>query len=275
MNVKHVKNGKGVGVMRFKAVKHILEVILFSAIPALFSYLASSDLVFNKLIEMNVIGSAINIPVVQDCCLWISIVSSALLLSLRFIITKIKYDLALEERNLLIRMNKNVLAGALRKICFEDQPNFDVRIFIPKHPIKYKLAEMLRWQECRRKFIIKNIDLIAEQGTTKDLEFEVYPRQEGLVGECYQRKCMVYDDNLEENNNTLYNLRENQISRTANLKWSICCPVLDANNQVIAIMALDGKTKIEIKNENKKALNEHVIAFSRLLYDSVPQLFKR
>ena len=86
---------------------------------------------------------------------------------------------------------------------------------------------------------------------------------------------MVFDDNLEHSNSTDYNLGENQISRTSNLKWSICCPIFDTNNAVVAILALDGKSKITIAEENAPILNEHIVAFSRLLYDSVPQLFKR
>ena len=248
---------------------------MISALPAFLSYLASSELIFLKLIEKNIIGSAINIPVVQDYCLWISILLSAIFLSGQLVLVKVKYDHTLEERNLLIRMSKNILSGTLGKLCFSNQPNFDVRIFIPQWPILYRLAEKMHFLNIKQKFIIKNIDLIAEQGTTKDLEFEVCPNQEGLVGLCYQSKSIVFDDNLEHSNSTDYNLGENQISRTSNLKWSICCPIFDTNNAVVAILALDGKSKITIAEENAPILNEHIVAFSRLLYDSVPQLFKR
>lgn len=156
-----------------------------------------------------------------------------------------------------------------------NQADFDIRIFIPKFPTLYKIADFLRIPNVPRKFVIKNIELIAEPGTTNNLEFEVFPHQEGLVGDCYFRKAMVYDDDLETTNSINYNLGQNQITRTSNLKWSICCPVFEDSNTVVAILALDGKTKITIDQRNESALREQLIAFSRLLFDSVPQLFKR
>ena len=261
--------------MKSKFLKHLLQTLLVSALPAFLSFLASSELIFLKLIEKNIVSNAINIPVIQDYCLWVGFLLSAFFLSGQLLLVKVKYDRTLEERNLLIRMSKDILSGTLGKLCFSNQPNFDVRIFIPKWPLLYSLEEAIHFPNSKRKFIIKNIDLIAEQGTTKDLEFEVFPKQEGLVGLCYQSKSMVLDDDLEHSNSTEYNLGENQISRTSNLKWSICCPIFDTNNTVVAILALDGKSKITIAEENIPILNEHVVAFSRLLYDSVPQLFKR
>ena len=258
-----------------KIIKEILLVIIFSAIPSTLSYLANSSLVFDKLIQWRILSEGINVPLIQDYCLWIGIVFSAICLSLNLIITKIKYDGILDERNLLIKMNKDILSSSLGKRFLSDSSAFDIRIFIPKHLLLYKITDRLRINNISKKFIIKNVDLIANQGVTKDLQFEVSPKQEGLVGLCYHNKVMVYDDDLENTNNKNYSLNQNQISRTTNLKWSICCPVCDENDTVIAIIALDGKTKITIDKEKEVALRTDLLAFSRMLADSVPQLFKR
>lgn len=261
--------------MKRKIVKHLLVTIIVSAIPACLSYLASSALIFNKLIELKILNESVNVQLVQDYCLWIGILLSAIFLSCDLIAVKVRYDYLLEERNQLIQMNKNILASALAKICLSNQADFDIRIFIPKHPIFYRIAEVLQIPDVHLKFVIKNIDLIAEPGTTNNLEFEVFPNQEGLVGECYAQKAMVYDDDLEATNSVIYNLGQNQIARTSNLKWSVCCPVFADSNTVVAILALDGKTKITIDQRNESALREQLVAFSSLLYDSVPSLFKR
>lgn len=261
--------------MRKSAFLHIIKIVIVSVIPACLSYLANSELIFDKLIEMNIVSSSIQVSLIQDYCLWIGIVVSAIFLSGQLIIVKIQYDRVSTERNLLIKMSKNIFAGTLGKACFSNHPEFDVRIFIPKHPIVYKFADLFHVTKITKKFVIKNIDLIAEQGLTKNLEFEVSPNQEGLVGLCYETKTMVYDDDLEHSNSVGYNLGQNQISRTSNLKWSVCCPIFGENDTVVAIIALDGKSKITIKKNNEPVLNEHIVAFSRLLYDSVPQLFKR
>ena len=108
------------------------------------------------------------------------------------------------------------------------------------------------------------------------MEFEVSPDPQGLVGLCYNIRSVVYDDDLERNNgDDIYNLTEYQLSRTTNLKWSICCPVFDTSNTVIAILALDGKNQITIDDNNKSEIRNQIVVFSRLLYDAVPQLFRR
>ncbi len=258
-----------------KFLKEVILVVIFSVISAVLSYLANSSLIFDKMILHGFLSENVNIPLIQDYCLWIGIVLSALFLSLNLIITKFQYDRVLEERNSLIKMNKDILSSSLGKRFLSDSSNFDIRIFIPKHLWLYKIADKLHIDKISKKFAIKNIDLIANQGVTKDLEFEVSPETEGLVGICYQTKAMVYDDNLEKTNNEIYKLNQNQIARTTSLKWSICCPVCDESNSVIAIIALDGKTKITINKEKEAALRDELLAFSRMLADSVPQLFKR
>lgn len=261
--------------MRNKIIKQIIGVLLLSMIPAFLSYMSNSALFFDKLKEWGFLGENLNIPVIQDRCLIISIVFSAVALSMNLCATKIKYDFALEQRNMLIRMNKKILSSSLDKHCFSQVSSFDIRIFIPKYPTIYKLAEKFGFKQFHKKFIIKNIDLISEQGITKNLEFEVYPQEEGLVGMCYKNKVMVYDDDLEHTNDQIYQLSKSQINRTSDLKWSICCPICVEADTVVAIVALDGKTKIKIDKKREIVLQKELSAFCYMLYDSVPQLFKR
>lgn len=263
-----------VRTMKTKTLKTLIVTIVFSAIPAFLSYLASSSLIFDKLIQIGFLGETINIPLVQDYCLWIGIAFSAIFLSAKLFCTKQKYSHVLEQRNALIKMNKNILASSLGQRILSNSFAFDIRIFIPKHPFLYKILEKLHIM-INKKFIIKNIDLIAEQGTTMGLSFEVFPKQEGLVGACYSTKAMIYDDDLEHTNCEKYQLKQNQIARTSGLKWSICCPIFDESNVVVAVLALDGKTRIKIDKEKEAMLREEILVFSRMLYDSVPMLFKR
>lgn len=197
-----------------KIARQILSVIFFSAISAFSSYLANSTLIFDELIKRGLIGENINIPIVQDYCLWIGVVFSALTLSLNLIVTKVKHDHILEKRNSLIKMIKNIMSSSLGKRFLSDSSTFDIRIFIPKYPVLYRIADNFGINLIRKKFIIKNIELIAEQGITKNLQFEVHPHQEGLVGICYNTKAMVYDDDLEHTNYKKYHLKQNQINRT-------------------------------------------------------------
>jgi hypothetical protein len=200
---------------------------------------------------------------------------NSLVLALSLICAQLERDGIREQRNLLIRMNKNILSSSLGKAFQKTKLDFDVRLFVPKYPNLYKLAKTINFIPHKKHFIIVNLDLLAEQGVTKDLQFEVWPNCQGLVGLCYRDKIMMYDDNLEATNDCDYGLSKNQVFRTSDLKWSICCPILNERDEVVAILALDGKQKIYIDDSRVNALRDEVVAFSRLLYDSVPQLFKR
>ena len=261
--------------MKSKIIKNILVTLVMSAIPSILSYLASSNVIFDYLIDHNIVGSAINIPFIQDCCLWIGILFSAVFLSLRLIIVQIRFDSIQEERNMLIKMSKEIVSKALADSCTPSPQDFDIRLFLPKRPVLYRILDFLRISRVPRKFAIKNIELIAEQGTTKNLEFEVSPNSQGLVGKSYADKSIIFDDNLETNNSVDYNLGHNQIQRTSSLKWSICCPILSQDNNVVAILAIDGQTKMAIKSSKKNELFQVISGYSRMLYDNVPPLFKR
>lgn len=257
-----------------KLVKTIAKTIIMSAIPAILSYLANSALVFDKLIEWKVLNAEADVPLIQDWCLWLSIAMTALLLSLNLIIAQYKYERTREERDSLIKMAKTILENSFVKKFFQEHVDFNMRFFIPKHHYLYWIADKLNLKFVKKKFVIKNIDLIADQGITKDLEFEVSPKTEGLVGKCYRDKSVLWDDGLESTNTTDYHLDAHQISRTADLKWIICCPIYGPTSEIVAILALDGKTNAKITDPEKKLCVE-LSAFSRMFFDSVPQLFKR
>lgn len=138
--------------MARKTVKQILSVTLLSAISAFLSYLANSTLIFDKLVQHGILGNTIDISLIQDYCLWIGIFVSAVGLSLNLIITKVKHDHILEQRNALIKMNKNILSSSLGKRFLSESSSFDIRIFVPKNPILYKIIDKLHIQNVKRFF---------------------------------------------------------------------------------------------------------------------------
>ena len=174
-------------------------------------------------------------------------------------------------------MNKSLLSGALNTCCTPNPMDFDIRIFLPKRPWNYRIFSKLPFKMFKKKkFSIKNIDVVSGAKNSWKLEFEVYPNQQGLVGMCYNEKAIVFDDNLEEtNSDPKYKLGRYHLSQTSELKWCICSPIFDENDEVVAILALDGKSKTKIDCQNKDALVNQILTFSTMLYGSVPQLFRR
>lgn len=261
--------------MENKKIKIVASVVIFTAIPSLLSYIANSNSAIVRLQRLNIIDKDINTGLIKDLCLLSSIILSVILLSFNLAKSKIKNEDIIEQRDLLLKLAKDMFGGALKKILSQNCSDFDVRIFVPKHPNLYRITELLHFNNIKKKFVIKNVSQIAQEGLTKNLEFQVYPNAQGLVGECYKNKALVYDDELNKTNSINYNLDINQITRTSNLEWSICCPICDKDNNVISIIALDGRKKITINAGKKDDLCKQVYAFSQMLYDAVPTLFRR
>ena len=259
--------------MTSRFFKHVVQGILFSAAPAFCSYAANSKVFLPGLQERGIIGGAVDLSQIQDTLLWVGIILSVVLLGGSLVVSNIKRDSAINQRNALIQMNKAILASTLSKCVGLENIDFDIRIFVPKHLHLYRAAKILRLN-VPRKFVIRNVELIAHPGITKKLQFEVYPRHEGLVGLCYDGKKMMYDDDLENTNDVLYDLGPNQIDKTSSLMWSICCPIIQEDDTVHAIIALDGKTKITLSEDAMNAFRSDLTAFSRMLFDTVPQLFR-
>lgn len=255
-----------------KTIKEFFKVLLATLVPSGLTYLANSDYFFQKLIEKRIIGESFNITQTQDVLLVLGIISSVLLLSLNLFFSKMRYNKTIEQRDQLLTMNAEIMKSALKPLGFGD---FDIRIFIPEHPIYYKILGLKKDVLGKKVFIIKNIQTLAKEGLTKNLQFEVQPNPQGLVGMCYEQKMICYDDDLENTNTTDYNLDNNQISRTSDLKWSICCPVFNNSEDIVAILALDGKTRMKIEKSQEKAIYDNLVCFSRLLFDASPNLFKR
>ena len=257
-----------------RKIKEIIIVVVFSVIPAILLYFSSSVHFFDYLKAHGVIGESLNIATIKEWCLVISIFLSALLLSLNLAFTKLKVITIENERNSLIKMIKGNPMGSIEKVLQISSSDYEIRIFVPKNPILYRIADRFRLSFIRKVFIIKNVSLIAEEGATRNLQFEVIPKSEGLVGKCYNNKRMEYDDNLESTNASEYELNHNQIAKTSSLQWSICCPVFDKNDNVAAIIALDGGKKITISNNVSNRLKQSLSTFSCMFYESIPSFFK-
>lgn len=123
-------------------------------------------------------------------------------------------------------------------------------------------------------YYIKNIEGLAEKDITDNLKFEVCPNRQGLVGECYEQKAILYDDDLENSNEINYNLTHYQIAKTNQLKFILVCPIFSENEEIISIVSFDSYDKIKIKEESKEILRQLVLNYTQSLYECIPDLFK-
>lgn len=255
--------------------KKIFYVIFVTIIAAFLNLISSSNRFINQLIKMNLLPVNTEVEHVKEISLIVSIVFSLIFISIKLAKEQIKNINSIEERNLLINMTKNILKDVLMEKFSKNFSSFNIRIFTQKYPRLYAFFDFFHIKNYKKVFKIKNIPQIAETGTTKDLEFEVFPKWQGLVGLCFENRCIIYDDNLQENNDKQYNLVNNQLSKTSNLEWSICFPLFDTKDNIVSIISFDGQKKINIEEKQETELSRQIIVFSIMLHDAVPQLFRR
>lgn len=248
--------------------KIVAVALITSAIPAIVTYLGKSDNIIDYLYARNYIGSAFDIDLFKSVCQIISIILSFSIILLQQLATNIKLDNGNKKINGLLYQTKMIFQEAL-SATLGSKVNFDVRIFVPiKKMINLERGRPLYFQ-------IVNYDGLCTAGTTNGLKFKVLPESEkqGLVGNCYNMRSMLYDDCLAQNNSSSYHLDNYQISKTRDLEFSIVCPLYNSSDDIVAIIAIDGKQKINI-TAHKSEITNNILTFSQTLYENVPELFK-
>lgn len=254
-----------------KKIKILFIALVTSAIPTALSYLGGADNILDTLSARGYIGNSVDLHSIKMVCQIISGLLTFVLITYNMAVSNWKNESKDIQINSLLYQNKTIFERAFSNII-GNAVNLDVRIFVPEERIIDVRKNKIKY------FKIKNYEGLCTAGTTNDLKFAVHPHDflEGLVGQCYDQKSMLLEDNLKEYNNTQYNLNRFQISKTRDLEFSIVCPLFkDGNNdEVVAVVAVDGKQKISINNANRENLINSVLTFSQLLYENVPELFK-
>lgn len=255
----------------------IIQGIIFSLVPAIFSYLGQSDNVWNYLVKKQYIGTRINISVIKDGCLVFSIVFTFIFLTFNLICSQIRENLYKKEWISFVRFNKEIFVKTLTDALGKEYSNINIRIFIPDKPLLWRIKRIV-YKKAKLSFVIKNIEGLANPGITNNLSFEVEPTSQGLVGECYNKKQMLYDDSLETSNETNYNLNGYQINKTNNLKFILVCPLFDINrnDRVTAVVAFDSTDPIKVDTrEKKEILRLSVLNYTQQLQEYAPELFRK
>lgn len=255
----------------------IIQVIGFSLIPSILQFLATSDSCLDDLQKSNIIGSSVNIVLMKNVLLILSIILSAILLSINLAYEKIENIKVRKQRDLLIKSNKDIFIKALCSQLELDYLDMNIRIFVPYNDrcyiIKSFFAKLFK-TDIKKIFVIKNIEYLSESNDMNDLKFEVYPNAQGLVGQCYKNKSIIYDENLKHKSKTNYNLTQYQKNKICDLEFSLCSPIFNSNDDIIAIVEFDSNERIPITKANKDVWKIFVTNYCQFIYDYIPDLFK-
>lgn len=255
----------------------IIEGILYSLIPALCTFLGQSDAL--ELLQKNeYIGKSVNINTIKNICFILSIFLTFSILTTKLIISQIRENRFREQRSNFIKFNKEIFVKTLMSEFGKEFENINIRIFVPKKPLVWYIRRIF-FKDTPLYFVIRNIEGLANPGLTKNLSFQVTPNKQGLVGDCYNSKQMVFDDDLEHNNKTYYDLSRSQVNKTNELKFSLVCPLFKDNNnndEIIAIVAFDSTDRILVDSDKKtKILERSIPNYTQQLLDYAPELFKK
>ena len=259
----------------YKKYKIILSVILFTLIPSLLTYSAKSVSFLDNLKASGFIGQHVDLIVIKDYFLLAGIIFSALLLSVNLAITTFKKDNIIEQRNLLIKLNKYIFLRGLEKTIGIPHIDMNIRIFVP-HKSKVLIFNSFFNIKIDNEieFGLRYINGLNDTDDIKTLKYKVYPITQGLVGKCYKNKYINYDTNIKLNSLTKYNFSNYQKSKLANTQFYLCCPIFDKSENIASIIVFESAQEIEISKESEPIWHDFILGFSQSLYDYVPELFK-
>lgn len=259
--------------MKKKTSLIIIKGVIFSLVPALCSILGSSD-ILNELQNAGYIGPNVIISKLKNVFIVAGILLTFVLLTVNIIIAEIEENKYKKQARQLIKYNKDILVSTLSEYLGKEYCDLNIRIFVPYKNISWMLGKVFP-RYSKKWYCIKNEEGIAEAGITNNLKFLVEPfdKRQGLVGECYFQRKMVYDDNLESTNDVEYNLSEYQVNKTRNLKFIIACPTFSKDKDIDAIVAFDSTNTIKLENGNDK-FTDAILNYTQQLHEYVPELFK-
>lgn len=257
--------------------KHTKEIVvkgvIFFLVPAFCTYLGQNDNMLDWLQGNGYIGAEVNLELVRQCASILSIIITFALLTVPLIVSNLHGSAYKTQRDILIKNNKEIFQTTLKKQLGLEHCKLNIRIFVPRMSVIQRICVWLKIQT-KNIYYIKNIEGLAEKDITDNLKFEVSPNRQGLVGECYEQKAILYDDDLENSNEINYNLTHYQIAKTNQLKFILVCPIFSENEEIISIVSFDSYDKIKIKEESKEILRQLVLNYTQSLYECIPDLFK-
>ncbi len=254
-------------------MKKSIRYVIYVAVPPLTAYLASNDSIIQFFINKGLLKPTFNLQGFHEFFKIINILFTTIFLGIKACRHEEKEESYKKQVIGLYNMTKQFLQSNLINISNNDALNFDLRIFVPEYNV---LKMILHAGQLKEKwFVIRNIEPFASRDTTEHLRFRVMPDPQGLVGIAYKTKSIVYDDNLRETNSKNYYLNQSQINRTSNLNWSICIPILDDKNDVIAVMAIDSDTTEFKMKRDEVQIQTLTNTFAVMMRDSAPELFKK
>lgn len=257
----------------------VLKVIFSSFIATLASYLARSGCL-DGLQKNGIIGPQVDLEILKTALLAIGLILSLVFLSVRTINLEFENKKIVRQRGSLIKYSKKVFLNAMVECLKLHDKNIDmnIRIYMPEKGLgtrlKNKLVGIISGKYAVTEvFKAKNIEGLADNGLAEPLKFRVKPEPQWLVGECHANKELVYDSNMKKNVRSNHVLSKYIKTRISKLQFCLCIPVLDENDEVIAIISFESEQKPDIGEHNRSEWEDMFKYYCEDLVENLPDFF--
>lgn len=258
-------------------MKNIIIVFIFTIIPPISQFLSREESILDNLQKIGLLGDLASLAFIKQIIILLGIVLPPLFLSIKWQYAQYKFDHMEKQRSAMLTNLKDtfltVLESKIPKTTFR---HVNIRIFVEKRTIITRVQRYIeRLTEIKfpKKFVMKNIKGMSENGFIHGLEYEVSPTIEGMVGKCYNERKMDYAEDLIASTEA-YNMSDYQMSLTRDVDFVLCSPIVDKYGNVIAVVSLDSKDHIIIPKASKPTLETFVSNFCFSLYNTIPEIFE-
>lgn len=260
-----------------KKIKSVFIVLFFTFIPGFAMYLAGEKSILDIWQSQGYIGPKVSLPFVKQSLRILSVGLTALYLSItrEFLKNKL-HIIEIQRCSLINNLKRSFLEAFQNKISNASINAINIRIFIEKKDyLRFLKALLGKYASYipKKYYIIKNIDGLSNAGNTNNLQFEVSPNSQGLVGKCYNQKSIVYDEDLMVSEED-YNLNSYQRNKTCDIRFCLCAPIFGNDGEVVAIVAFDSVERITIESDDKNVWKVMITNYCQTLHENLPDLFK-
>ena len=147
-----------------------------------------------------------------------------------------------DEFNELLKFNKEIYFKSAKERIKKQSVNFKTRVFVPEKGL-VKIWKSFRHK--KQEFQLKHFNSISDSITIKNLQFEVSPNIQGMVGKTFESKKILIDFDVQRSD---YNLSYYQKSKTTDVKFCSTVPIFDEKNKVKAIISVDSEKEVVLKD---------------------------
>lgn len=255
--------------------KIIFLGILVTFIPSLLTYLSSSDSFLEWLVNEGIIRNQ-NINLVGTILGIASVAIPTLVLFIFYEIFKYKAENLKKQRNEILTLLKDAYFYEYeKKMNLNDKTfeNLRMRVWKPKTLLFYRRNNKeFVWNPTLFKLLPQhNFD---RNNIKNNLQFEVKPASQGLIGECFKTRKMTYSENVKLESEERYNLDPHQQSVTLDTKFVLCYPIFNSKNtKITSIVSFDLEKEVQIPAYKKKYTTETFGYFCTNLSEIVPEIF--